>query len=116
MAQESGDKQGARDAFYKASRRSFDEDLKADALYNYAKILYGLDSVQASLVPLQQFIQMTYDNLDKEEKGSETTEVRMAKVLAGSSNFQVAVYLLESFDNREEVADRVYQKITYYRG
>ncbi len=116
MAQESGDKQGARDAFYKASRLSFDEDLKADALYNYAKILYDLDSVQASLVPLQQFIQMTYDNLDKEEKGSETTEVRMAKVLAGSSNFQVAVYLLESFDNREEVADRVYQKITYYRG
>lgn len=116
MAQESGDKQGARDAFYKASRLSFDEDLKADALYNYAKILYDLDSVQASLVPLQQFIQMTYDNLDKEEKGSETTEVRMAKVLAGSSNFQVAVYLLESFNNREEVADRVYQKITYYRG
>ena len=116
MAQESGDKHGARDAFYKASRLSFDEDLKADALYNYAKILYDLDSVQASLVPLQQFIQMTYDNLDKEEKGSETTEVRMAKVLAGSSNFQVAVYLLESFDNREEVADRVYQKITYYRG
>src|SRR5690606_13611975 len=101
---------------YKASRLSFDEDLKADALYNYAKILYDLDSVQASLVPLQQFIQMTYDNLGKEEKGSETTEVRMAKVLAGSSNFQVAVYLLESFDNREEVADRVYQKITYYRG
>src|SRR5690606_10907400 len=116
MAQDTGNKQAARDAFYKASRLNYDPDLKADAMYNYAKILYDLDSVQASLVPLQQYIGMVYNNLDKEDKGSETTEMRMAKVLSGSSNFQVAVYLLESFNNREEVADRVYQKITYYRG
>lgn len=116
MAQDTGNKQAARDAFYKASRLNYDADLKADAMYNYAKILYDLDSVQASLVPLQQYIGMVYNNLDKEDKGSETTEMRMAKVLSGSSNFQVAVYLLESFNNREEVADRVYQKITYYRG
>jgi TolA-binding protein len=40
----------------------------------------------------------------------------MAQVLSGSSNFQAAVYLLESFQNREQKADEVYQKLTYYRG
>lgn len=116
IAQENGDKQGARDAFYKASEMNYDQDLKADALYNYAKSLYELDSIEVSLNPLQQFISMKYADLDPNSKNAESTETRMAQVLSGSSNFQAAVYLLESFQNREQKADEVYQKLTYYRG
>jgi TolA-binding protein len=116
IAQENGDKQGARDAFYKASAMNYDQDLKADALYNYAKSLYELDSIEVSLNPLQQFISMKYADLDPNSKNAESTETRMAQVLSGSSNFQAAVYLLESFQNREQKADEVYQKLTYYRG
>jgi len=116
MAQDSGDKQAARNEFYKASTLNFDQDLKSDALYNYAKILFELDSVQQSLKPLQQFIGMNYANLDADAKNAESTETRMAQVLSGSSNFQAAVYLLESFQNRGQKADEVYQKLTYYRG
>ncbi|VTP99544.1 tetratricopeptide repeat protein [Sphingobacterium daejeonense] len=116
IAQENGDKQGARDAFNKASEMNYDQDLKADALYNYAKSLYELDSIEVSLNPLQQFISMKYADLDPNSKNAESTETRMAQVLSGSSNFQAAVYLLESFQNREQKADEVYQKLTYYRG
>lgn len=113
---ETGDKQRARNAFYKASKMDFDQDLKSDALFNYGKILYELDSVQVALKPLQQYIAFKNAALDPEAKKTESTETRLAEVLAGSSNFQAGVYLLESFKNRESKDDIIYQKITYYRG
>ncbi|TDS17271.1 tetratricopeptide repeat protein [Sphingobacterium paludis] len=116
MAMKTGDKQGARNAFYKASRMDFDEELKTDALFNYAKTLYSLDSVQVALKPLQEYLALKYAEQDRGTKREETTETRMIEVLSGNSNFQAAVYLLESFKSRDQKADRVYQKITYYRG
>lgn len=116
IALASGDKQLARDAFYKASKMNFDQELKTDALFNYAKTLYSLDSVQASLQPLEQYLAFKYAELDAAAKSTETMESRMIEVLSGNSNFQAAVYLLESFKDRDQQADRVYQKITYYRG
>lgn len=116
IAREAGDKQAARDAFYKASRMDYDQELKADGLYNYAKILYELDSVQSSLKPLQEYFAWRNATNNSDEKKTETTESRMAEILSGTSNFQAAVYLLESFSNRERKEDVFYQKITYYRG
>lgn len=116
IALQAGDKQKARAAFYNASKMNYDKELKADALYNYAKTLFELDSVQVSLKPLQEYITMKFAELDPEAQKAENTETRMAQVLMGSSNFQAGVYLLESFQNRESKADMVYQKITYYRG
>lgn len=116
IALESGDKVKAREAFYKASQMDHDPDLKADGLYNYAKILNELDSAQAALQPLKEYISMKYPDLSPETDKSETTESRMAQILKGTSNFQSAVYLLESFTNRDEKAERILQKITYFRG
>jgi len=116
IALETGDKQRARNAFYKASRMNYDQELKADGLYNYGKVLYELDSVQVGLKPLQEYIAMKNADNDPGAKKTETTETRMAEVLSGTSNFLAAVYLLESFNNRERKDDMVYQKLTYYRG
>ncbi|KGE15898.1 tetratricopeptide repeat protein [Sphingobacterium deserti] len=116
IAFETGDKQAARSAFYKASMMDFDEELKTDALFNYAKTLYSLDSVQAALKPLEQYLALRYPKRDPDAVNAETTETRMIEVLSGNSNFQAAVYLLESFKDRSQNADVVYQKITYYRG
>jgi len=116
IAQENGDKVNARNAFYKASQLSFDKELKADALYNYAKMLNELDSVQVSLQPLKDYLALRFEGVDLSANQKETTESRMAEILSGSSNFETAVYLLESFNNRDQKAEEVYQKITYYRG
>ncbi len=116
IALETGDKPGARNAFYKASKMDFDADLKADGQYNYAKVLFELDSVQAALKPLEAYISKRNAELDEEAKKTETTEMRMAQVLSGSSNFQAGVYLLESFKDRSQKDDEVYQRITYFRG
>lgn len=116
IAQETGDKQGARAAFYQASRMDFDQELKADALYNYAKVLSELDSIQAALKPLQEYLALKYANINPETDKSENTETRTAEILSGGSNFETAVYLFESFSPRKQKTDAVYQKITYYRG
>ncbi|WP_166336681.1 tetratricopeptide repeat protein [Sphingobacterium chungjuense] len=111
-----GNKSRARDAFYKASRLNYDEELRADALFNYGKVLTELDSVQNSIRPLNEFIALKYADYKNDTEKAETTEMRLADVLSGTSNFQAAVYLLESFQDRDRQADRVYQKITYFRG
>ncbi|TDQ73920.1 tetratricopeptide repeat protein [Sphingobacterium yanglingense] len=116
IAQETGDRQSARAAFQKASKMSFDQELKADALYNYAKILGELDSVPATVAPLQEYLAMKYAGVQPDKDKNENTETRTAEILSGGSNFETAVYLFESFNNRKQKADAVYQKITYYRG
>lgn len=116
IAQETGDKQGARAAFYKASRMDFDQELKADALYNYAKALGELDSIQVAVAPLREYLALKYANINLGADKQENSETRTAEILSGGSNFETAVYLLESFPTRKPKGDAVYQKITYYRG
>jgi len=116
IAVETGDKQRARDAFVKASRLDFDQALKSDGLFNYAKILYELDSVQLAQEVLQQYIAQKYADSEPDAKRTENTESLLAEVLSGTSNFHAGVAMLESFNNRGREADRTYQKVTYYRG
>lgn len=115
IALKNGDKQAALAAFQKAAQLNYDQEVKADGLFNYGKILYELDSVRDALQPLQEYIALNFKD-QSSEQGKETTEARITQVLTGTSNFQAGVYLLESFKNREEKAEMIYQKVTYYRG
>ncbi|WP_286650643.1 tetratricopeptide repeat protein [Sphingobacterium hotanense] len=115
IALKNGDKQAALAAFQKAAQLNYDQEVKADGLFNYGKILYELDSVRDALQPLQEYIALNFKD-QSSEQGKETTESRITQVLTGTSNFQAGVYLLESFKNREEKAEMIYQKVTYYRG
>lgn len=115
IALKNGDKQAALTAFQKAAQLNYDQEVKADGLFNYGKILYELDSVRDALQPLQEYIALNFKD-QSTEQGKETTEARITQVLTGTSNFQAGVYLLESFKNREEKAEMIYQKVTYYRG
>lgn len=116
IALQAGDKQRARNGFLKASRLDFDQALKADGLFNYAKILYELDSVQVAQEVLQEYVAQEYADREPDVEKTRSAEELIAEVLLGTSNFLAAVDMLESFNNREREADMVYQKATYYRG
>lgn len=116
IALETGDKQGASNAFAQASKLDFDPILKVDGLFNYAKILYELDSVPAALKVAQEYIAQKYGDRGLETRETETEETLSADILLGTSNFHAGVSLLEMFDNRDQEADIIYQKATYYRG
>ncbi len=116
IALKTGDKQRARHAFVKASKLDFDQALKADGLFNYAKILYELDSAQVALQVAQEYIAQKYADRTPDADYTESPETLLAEILLGTSNFHASVHMLEAFSNREPKADIAYQKVTYYRG
>lgn len=116
IARETGDKQRARNMFFKAAKLDFDRELKADGLFNYAKILYELDSTQVAQQVLQKYLAQEYGNSDPGTQKQESLETLSAAILLGTSNFHAGVSMLESLKNRGRETDATYQKASYYRG
>jgi len=104
-------KQGARSAFFKASRLDFDKKLQEEGLFNYAKLSYELDFHQVALDATQQFIK-TYSYSDKLDEA----KILLGEILLSTKNYKDAIDILESIPNRNREANAVYQKVTYFRG
>lgn len=108
---QTGNKQGARSAFFKASRLSFDKQLQEEGLFNYAKLSYELDFHQVALDATQQFIK-TYTFSQK----MDDAKTLLGEILLSTKNYKDAIDILESIPNKNKEAKEVYQKVTYYRG
>ncbi|MFZ4261113.1 tetratricopeptide repeat protein [Sphingobacterium sp. HJSM2_6] len=106
-----GNKQGARNAFFRASKLDFDPQLKEEGLFNYAKLSYDLEFHQVALDAVQEYIK-TYPN----NKRVEEANTLLAEVLLSTKNYRAAVDVLENLKNRGKEANAAYQKVTYYRG
>lgn len=116
IALETGDKQEARTMFAKAATLDLDQTLDVNALYNYAKVLYELDSLKRSLEVFQEYFVQKYADSGPDARRIESEESLTADIFLGTSNFHAAVSLLEMFSSRDQKADALYQKVTYYRG
>jgi len=106
-----GNKQSARNAFFKASKLDFDSQLKEEGLFNYAKLSYELEFHQVALDAVQEYLD-TY----KSNKRNEEAKTLLAEVLLSTKNYRNAVDVLESFSLTSKEAKAAYQKVTYYRG
>lgn len=106
-----GDKQSARNAFFKASKLDFDPALKEEGLFNYAKLSSELEFHQVALEAAKEYLD-TYPNTGRLEEA----QTLYAETLLGTSNYRAAVDILESIPNRGPEADAAYQRVTYYRG
>jgi TolA-binding protein len=106
-----GNKQAARNAFFKASKMDFDADLKEEGLFNYAKLSYELEFHQVGLEATQEYLD-TYP----QSKRQEEAKTLLAESLLSTRNYRAAVDILESISNRGPEANAAYQKVTYYRG
>lgn len=104
-------KQGARNAFFRASKLDFDAKLKEEGLFNYAKLSYELEFHQVGLDAIQEYID-TYPRSERLEEAN----ILLAESLLSTHNYRAAVDLLEFMPNRTSKADAAYQKVTYYRG
>lgn len=116
IALENGDKQGARDAFLQVSKMDFDQILKEDGLYNYAKILYEMDSTETAIDVVRGYIAQKYKDNPPKDGEKETEASLTADILMGTSNFHAGVSLLEILKDKGREPDITYQKVTYYRG
>jgi len=106
-----GDKQSARNAFFRASKLDFDPALKEEGLFNYAKLSYELEFHQVALEAAKEYLD-TYPN----NRRMEEAQTLYAETLLGTNNYRAAVDILEKMKNRGREADVAYQKVTYYRG
>lgn len=106
-----GNKQSARNAFFRASRLDFDPKLKEDGLFNYTKLSYELDFHKVALDAAQEYLD-TYPQSHRLEEA----KTLLAEILLSTSNYRAAVDILESIDNRSKEANAAYQKVTYFRG
>ncbi|GAA4335106.1 tetratricopeptide repeat protein [Mucilaginibacter gynuensis] len=105
------DKQGSRNAYFAASRLSFDKTLQEDALYNYAKLSYELDFNTQALEATR-----TYLKNYPRSKRLEEVKILLGEALLNSHNYKEAVEILEPIPNKSISAKTAYQKVTYFRG
>ncbi len=106
-----GNKQSARNAFFRASKLDFDPQLKEEGLFNYAKLSYELEFHQVALESVQEYL-TTYPNSTRQEEA----KTLLAEVLLSTKNYRAAVDILEGIKKRGPEANAAYQKVTYYRG
>lgn len=108
---QTNNKQGARNAFFRASRLDFDAQQKELGLFHYAKLSYDLDFYSVALDAVQQFIK-TYPR----SKRINEAKTLLGEVLLATKNYKEAVNILETIENKNAETAAVYQKVTYFRG
>jgi len=106
-----GNKQSARNAFFRASKLEFDPELQEEGLFNYAKLSYELEFHQVALASTQEYLK-TYPRSQRLEEA----KTLLAEVLLSTKNYREAVDILETLTKRGKEASAAYQKVTYYRG
>ncbi|HEY0053962.1 MAG TPA: tetratricopeptide repeat protein [Pedobacter sp.] len=106
-----GNKQGARNAFFRASKMDFDPALKEEGLFNYAKLSYELEFHSVALDAVQEFLK-TYPRSARLNEA----KTLLGQVLLSTKNYKDAVDILETIKDKNEETREVYQRVTYFRG
>lgn len=108
---ETGNKQSARNAFFRASKLTFDPQLQEEGLFNYSKLSYELEFHQVALDAAQQYLK-SYPRSKKLDEA----KTLLGAILLSTKNYKDAINILEEIPNKNSQAKEAYQKVTYYRG
>ncbi|MCB9195551.1 MAG: tetratricopeptide repeat protein [Flavobacteriales bacterium] len=103
-------KEKARNAFKAASELDFDDEIKKNALYNYAKLAYELSNnpYNEAIEAFHQFIEK-YPN---DERVDEAYEF-LLKVYMTTKNYDQALASLEKIKIKDDRMKMAYQSISY---
>ncbi|NCA84257.1 MAG: tetratricopeptide repeat protein [Clostridia bacterium] len=103
-------KQFAQSAFYNAWQLDGDEQIKEDALFNYAKLSYELayDPFGNSLQALMQYVDDYPDSPRTDEAMSYLTNLFLS-----TKDYQTAIDAIERMRTKNNVLKSAYQRITY---
>lgn len=106
-------KKYAQSSFRIASDLDFDQQIKEDALFSFAKISYelSLHPYNDAIVAFEEFIN-TYPNSTKLNNAYEF----LVAVYFTTKNYKAALTSIENIKNMNIQLEEAYQKIAYYRG
>jgi tetratricopeptide (TPR) repeat protein len=102
----------ASQSFYEASKYDFDEGVKEDALYNYAKLQYETSSspFNSAIKALEQYTTLYPYSTRAEEANS-----YLSKIYLSTKNYQGAINSLEKVSSKNPDLLKAYQRCTHFR-
>ncbi len=108
-----GEKEKARVAFGAASEMDFNERIKEDALFSYAKLTYELSysPFNETIKAFDKYISL-YPN---SERNSEAYRY-LVEVFMVTRNYNDAISSIEKIQNKTTSVLKAYQRVTFYRG
>ncbi|MDX9883633.1 MAG: tetratricopeptide repeat protein [Prolixibacteraceae bacterium] len=107
-----GDKNKARAAFEAASNMDFDDKIKEDALFNFAKITYEL-----SYSPFNETIKAfdKYISLYPDSERNDAAYDYLVQVYMNTNNYGDAIASIEKIKVKSPSIKKAYQRVTFYR-
>lgn len=105
-------KEFAGKAFYAAYQLNYDQQIKEDAMFNFAKISYELsnDPYNRAISAINTYLENYPDSPRKNE-----AYAYLVNLFLSSKNYKGALLSLESIPDRNTDLDKAYQKIAYNR-
>ncbi len=103
-------KDKARSAFQSAASMDFDETVKQNALFSYAKLSFELGFSTEAIQNLETY-------LSKYPTGTNVDEANelLAAALVQTKNYERAYKIMESLKSESAILKEAYQKVTYFR-
>jgi len=108
-----GDKQRAQFAFGQASQSGFDANIRQEALFNYAKLLY-----ETSYSPFGEAIRAFQEYIELYPGSERIEEVYNLLVATYTQvrNYREALASLDKIVKKDARLEEAYQKVAFYRG
>ncbi len=106
------DKNQARMAFSSAAKMEYNEEIREDALFNYALLTYELD-----YSPFNEAVQALNEYLSRYPNSKRSDEAANHLVMAylNAKNYRLAMASIDKIRNMSSDIKKAYQKIAYYR-
>ena len=106
-------KKKARVAFEAASEMDFDERIKEDALFNYAKMTYELSysPFNETIKAFDKYI-ASYPNSERNNQAYQY----LVQVYMVTKNYDDAINSIENIQVKNSSINKAYQRVTFFRG
>ncbi|MCD6017159.1 MAG: hypothetical protein K0S53_280 [Bacteroidetes bacterium] len=103
----------ARNAFYAAANLNFDQKIKEDALFSYAKLCYELSYApfNDAVVAFQRYIK-DYPNSNRKMEAYNY----LVNVYSTTKNYSQAIASIEKIQPLDPILKLSYQKLIYFKG
>lgn len=107
------DKRNAHLAFGNASRLHFNDKIKEDALYNYAKLTYEL-----SFAPFDETIKIFHTYIEQYPESARKNQIYsyLVDVYMTSKNYRAAIESIGKIGEKNQLLNNALQKVSYFHG
>ncbi len=106
-----GNKKSARNSFQSAGKMNFDDEIKEESQFNYAKLSYELSFQSVAIEAFRKFLK----TFPKSSHVDEVNEI-LIDIYATTKNYKDALSAIENIKDQSPKIKASYQKVAYYRG